>query len=130
LKVADVIKQFGVRPDQIAEYLALMGDKVDNIPGIPGVANKTAAKWLNTHGSITAMLKDPKIKAKLQPHKSQLVMAKKLTTLRCDLKFKLEDLIPQPLDHSLSEHVWQIPKSLKELSDARLFASKRGLFGK
>lgn len=124
-----VIKKFGVRPDQIAAYLALCGDSVDNIPGIPNVADKTAAKWLAAHGDLQSMLKDPKIKEKLKPHKATLVLCKKLTTLKCDIKFKVEDLVPQPLDHSLKEHVWSIPTALRDLSDARKFASKKGLFG-
>ena len=124
-----VIKKFGVRPDQIAAYLALCGDKVDNIPGIDGVGDATAAKWLTKYGSLQGMLKDPKIMSKLKPHKSTLVMCKKLTTLSDDIVFKLDDLVPQPIDHSLSDHVWSIPSALRELSDARKFASRKGLFG-
>lgn len=130
MRAADVRKKFGVDPSHIAEFLALMGDKVDNIPGIPGVADKTAAKWLNAHGSIRGMLKDEKIKAKLKPYRSQLEIAKKLTTLKCDVHFKLDDLIPQPINTDLNKYVWQIPPSLKELSDVRIFAGKKGLFGK
>lgn len=125
-----VIKKFGVRPDQIAAYLALCGDSVDNIPGIPNVADKTAAKWLAAYDDLPSMLKDPKIKEKLKPHKATLVLCKKLTTLKCDIVFKIEDLVPQPIDHSLKEHVWSIPSALRDLSDARKYASKRGLFQK
>jgi DNA polymerase I len=125
-----VIKKFGVRPDQIAAYLALSGDAADNIPGIPNVAHGTASKWLKEHSTLQDMLKDPKILAKLKPHKATLVMCKRLTTLKDDVVFKIEDLVPQPIDHSLKEHVWSIPPALRELSDARKFANKRGLFGK
>lgn len=129
--VKDVVKKFGVEPKHIPEFLALIGDKVDNIPGIPGVADKTASKWLNAHGSISRMLKnDAVVKKKLKPYLSQLAMAKKLTTLRTGIVFSAEDLVPQKLDHSLSDYVWSIPTSLKELGDARLYASKQGLFGK
>jgi DNA polymerase I len=124
-----VIKKFGVRPDQIAAYLALCGDTADNIPGIPNVAHGTASKWLKEHRTLQDMLKDEKIMAKLKPHKATLVLCKKLTTLKGDIVFKTEDLVPQALDHSLKEHVWSIPPSLRELSDARKFASKKGLFG-
>lgn len=125
-----VIKKFGVRPDQIAAYLALCGDTADNIPGIPNVAHGTASKWLKEHRTLQDMLKDKQIMAKLKPHKATLVLCKKLTTLKDDIVFKIEDLVPQALDHSLKEHVWSIPPSLRELSDARKFASKKGLFGK
>lgn len=130
LRPADVKKKFGVAPAQIAQYLALMGDTVDNIPGVPGVAHKTASKWLTAHGSIKSMLKDPKIRAKLLPHKAQLELALKLTTLKRDVVFKLEDLVPQKMDYdTLAPMVWSIPQSLKELADARVYASKKGLFG-
>lgn len=131
LKPADVKKKFGVEPTQIAEYLALMGDDVDNIPGVDGVAHKTASKWLTEHGSIKGMLKDEKIKKKLMPFKAQLEMARKLTTFKRDVVFKIEDLVPQKMSYEeLAPLVWAIPESLKELSDARKYAAKKGLFGK
>ncbi|MGD8906192.1 MAG: 5'-3' exonuclease H3TH domain-containing protein, partial [Gammaproteobacteria bacterium] len=49
---AGVAEKFGVRPDQIVDYLALVGDSSDNIPGVPRVGPKTAAKWLGQFGSI------------------------------------------------------------------------------
>ena len=47
LDIEGVKEKFGVYPNQIVDYLALMGDKSDNVPGIPGVGKKTATKWLN-----------------------------------------------------------------------------------
>jgi DNA polymerase I len=52
----DVLTEWGVQPDQIAELLALIGDTADNLPGIKGVGQKTAAKWLQEHGSIANIL--------------------------------------------------------------------------
>ena len=52
IKKQEVIEKFGVPPNKIAELLALVGDKSDNIPGITKVGNKTASKWLNQYGDI------------------------------------------------------------------------------
>jgi DNA polymerase-1 len=60
LDPAGVKEKFGVPPERIAEYLALMGDASDNIPGVPGVGPKTAAKWLNAHGSLEGVLRQHK----------------------------------------------------------------------
>ena len=56
MDAAGVVEKFGVPPAQIAEYLALVGDASDNIPGIEGVGPKTAAKWLQEHGSLEAII--------------------------------------------------------------------------
>ncbi len=56
LDAADVREKFGVPPAQIADYLALVGDSSDNIPGIEGVGPKTAAKWLQEHGSLEGVI--------------------------------------------------------------------------
>ena len=55
LDPAGVEEKFGVRPDQIVDYLALIGDASDNIPGVPKVGPKTAAKWLAEYGSLAAI---------------------------------------------------------------------------
>jgi DNA polymerase-1 len=56
LDAAGVHEKYGVRPDQIVDYLSLIGDTVDNIPGIAGVGPKTAAAWLAAHGDIAGIL--------------------------------------------------------------------------
>ncbi len=68
----EVAERFGVPPEMIVDYLAMIGDSADNIPGIPGVGSKTAAKLLNQFGSITAMLEhadeitSPSLKEKIR----------------------------------------------------------------
>jgi DNA polymerase-1 len=52
LDEAGVLAKFGVRPDQIVDYLALIGDNVDNVPGVEKVGPKTAVKWMQTYGSL------------------------------------------------------------------------------
>jgi len=56
LDTVGVTEKFGVGPEQIADYLALVGDTADNIPGLAGVGPKTAAKWLQAHGSLDGVL--------------------------------------------------------------------------
>jgi len=56
LDAAGIRDKFGVPPERVPDYLALMGDAVDNIPGIRGVGPKTAAKWIADHGDIEAVL--------------------------------------------------------------------------
>jgi len=58
LDPAGVLEKFGVRPDQIPDYLALIGDTIDGIPGIPGVGPKTAERWLSQYGSIEGILEN------------------------------------------------------------------------
>ncbi|MDR1496957.1 MAG: hypothetical protein LBS59_00885 [Puniceicoccales bacterium] len=56
LDASGVREKFGVPPEQIVDYLSLIGDTIDNIPGLPGVGPKTAASWLAEYGNITALL--------------------------------------------------------------------------
>lgn len=95
-----VIAKFGVAPEQIIDYLALMGDTVDNIPGVPKVGPKTAAKWLTQFGSLDeVMARADEIKGKvgenLRDSLEQLPLSRALTTIKCDLELEtnLPDLI-------------------------------------
>jgi DNA polymerase-1 len=86
-----VIKKFGVPPEQIIDYLALIGDKVDNIPGIPNVGPKTACKWLADFGSLEAIIKNAdKIKGKvgesLRHHLDYLPLSKQLVTIDTNVR--------------------------------------------
>ena len=90
-----VLEKFGVSPNQISELLALVGDKADNIPGITKVGNKTAAKWLNQHGSLDNLLKHAdEIKGvvgeNLRNEKDFLKRNLFLVSLKKDLSFDLQ----------------------------------------
>ncbi|MCB5226459.1 DNA polymerase I [Alishewanella sp. 16-MA] len=113
-----VKEKFGVGPELIIDYLALMGDKVDNIPGLPGVGEKTAAALLQGLGSIehiyqqldqvaTLTFRGAKnMAAKLAEHKAQLALSYQLATIKCDveLPYQLTDLQIRPTDkQQLSE---------------------------
>jgi len=97
-----VEKQFGVRPDQIADLLALTGDKVDNIPGIPGVGYTTASRILQKFPSVEAVLDNieeiaamkfrgaTRVQALVNAHKEMLPLNKLLTTVVTDMDFDEE----------------------------------------
>ena len=102
-----VVEKFGVKPDQIIDYLALMGDSVDNIPGVPKVGAKTAAKWLNEFGSADAIIeRADEIKGKvgesLRDNIEQLVLSRELATIKCDvdLPVQLDDLVTKEPDQA------------------------------
>jgi len=87
---AGVIEKFGVRPNQIIDYLALMGDKVDNIPGVPKCGPKTAVKWLDEYGSLASVMENAdKVKGKIGEHLrnslEQLPLSQKLTTIELNV---------------------------------------------
>ncbi len=94
-----VVDKFGVAPEQIVDYLALMGDSVDNIPGVPKVGPKTAAKWLNEYESLDNLIQHAgeikgKIGENLRNSLEQLPLSRALTQIKCDvaLALGLDDL--------------------------------------
>jgi len=91
LDEAGVSEKFGVRPDQIIDYLALMGDKVDNIPGVVKCGPKTAVKWLAEHGTLDEVIANAdKVKGKigenLRDALEQLPLSYLLATIKCDVE--------------------------------------------
>jgi DNA polymerase I len=85
-----VIEKFGVTPEQIIDYLSLVGDNSDNIPGVPNVGPKTAAKWLteyHTLDNLVAHATDIKGKVgdNFRAHLEQLPLTKQLVTIKCDV---------------------------------------------
>ncbi|WP_288459527.1 DNA polymerase I [uncultured Sphingomonas sp.] len=93
-----VVEKFGVGPERLGDVLALMGDSVDNVPGVPGVGPKTAAKLIAEHGDLEAVLaaapdmKKGKLRDNLIEHADNARLSKVLVTLKCDAP------LPQPLD--------------------------------
>ena len=90
LDAAAVVDKFGVRPEQIVDYLALMGDSVDNIPGVEKCGPKTAAKWLAEYGSLDAVIANAdnvggKIGENLRKALPQLPLSRQLATIRIDV---------------------------------------------
>ncbi len=103
--IAGVEAKFGVPPERIVDYLALMGDTSDNIPGVPGVGPKTAAKWLVEFGSLDQVVAHAddikgKIGEKLRASLELLPLSRRLAKIRCDveLPISLDALCPQAAD--------------------------------
>lgn len=94
-----VVEKFGVRPEQIIDYLALVGDKVDNIPGVDKCGPKTAVKWLEQYDSLQGVIEHAdeiggKIGENLRDAIERLPLSYELATIKldCDLEFQPEDL--------------------------------------
>ncbi|MCH8499378.1 MAG: DNA polymerase I [Marinobacter sp.] len=100
-----VIEKFGIAPEQIVDYLALVGDTVDNIPGVNKCGPKTAVKWLSTYGDLeTLMAQANDIKGKigeyLRDALAHLPLSRELATIKTDvdLEFGITELTPRAPD--------------------------------
>mgnify|MGYP001160890526 FL=1 len=85
-----VVKKFGVKPNRIIDYLALMGDKSDNIPGVPGVGPKTALKWLQEYESMEGIIENAnkisgKVGERLRENLELLRLSYELATIKLDV---------------------------------------------
>ncbi len=105
MDIQGVIDKFGVKPEQIIDYLALIGDSSDNIPGVPKVGPKTAAKWLEQYETLENLIANAdkitgKIGENLRASLEQLPLAKQLTTIKCDLDlpYSMDDLKRLPIN--------------------------------
>ncbi|MCU0937283.1 MAG: DNA polymerase I, partial [Gammaproteobacteria bacterium] len=90
LDPAGVVAKFGVPPERIVDYLTLVGDAVDNVPGVPKVGPKTAAKWIGEFGSLDGVMAHAgeipgKVGENLRASLAQLPLSRDLVTVRCDL---------------------------------------------
>lgn len=101
-----VVTKFGVRPDQIIDYLTLIGDKVDNIPGVDKVGPKTAVKWLTQYETLDNIIEHAdeisgKVGENLRSSLNYLPLSKQLITIKTDVKLNLtlDDLQPSPMDN-------------------------------
>ena len=105
----EVIEKFGVGPDKLGDVLALMGDSVDNVPGVPGVGPKTAAKLVLEHGDVEGVLaaapsmKKGKLRDNLIEHAEMARLSRKLVALACDVP------LPQPLDEMALDGIPEAP---------------------
>src|SRR5688572_17123314 len=97
---ADVFETPGLRPEQVIEVLTLMGDSIDNIPGVPGIGPKTAGQLIMQYGSVENLLAHlDEIKGKrrenIEAHKHKLAMSRQLVALKddCEIDFELHDAL-------------------------------------
>jgi len=98
----DIERYYGVRPERFADYLALTGDEVDNIPGVPGIGHKTAASLMKAFDSLDEMYADLSrvtglklrgartLSERLHEYRESVFLARKLTRITCDLKLGVE----------------------------------------
>jgi DNA polymerase-1 len=100
-----VIDKFGVPPERIIDYLALVGDTSDNIPGVPKVGPKTAAKWLQEYGSLDHLITKAeeiggKVGESFRESLFQIPLSRELATIKCDLQLPLtpNQLTLSPVD--------------------------------
>ena len=100
-----VKEKFEVFPEQIIDYLALVGDTSDNIPGVPKVGAKTAAKWLNLYESVEGIIEHAdeiggKVGESLRENIEILRLSQQLATIKLDvdLALSIDDLKPVPAD--------------------------------
>ncbi|HEY5078221.1 MAG TPA: 5'-3' exonuclease H3TH domain-containing protein [Opitutaceae bacterium] len=129
---AAVIEKFGVPPSQIADYLALVGDTSDNIPGIAGVGPKTASKWLAEFGSLEGVIGAA---ATLAPERFREAVASSGDLLRRNLKLTTLNLsLPPPAADAAAarpEEIYAILESMEmrsALADARKRYGQTELF--
>jgi 5'-3' exonuclease len=108
----DVTERWGVEPTQIADLLALTGDAVDNIPGVPGIGPKTAARLLRAFGTLDALLADipavaeleirgaKRVGSLLDAHQQTVRLARRLTRIKTDIEWPdaLPGLAPTAID--------------------------------
>jgi DNA polymerase-1 len=122
---AKVFEKFGVKPNQIRDMLALVGDSSDNIPGVPKVGQKTAAKWLNEYSDLDGVIKNADlikgvVGDNLRNSLSELDRNVELVSLKddVDLNVKFEDLL------TLNPNQEQLDKIFKELEFAPMNKDK------
>ena len=127
LDIDGVEKKFGVPPERIIDYLTLVGDSVDNIPGVPKVGPKTAVKWLNEYKTLDQIINSAdqikgKVGENLREFLPKIPLTKKLVTLRYDVELDLnpEDLVICEPDKAALKEIytyWNFTTWLKQLNE-------------
>ena len=116
-----VLEKFGVGPEKVGEVLALMGDSVDNVPGVPGIGPKTASKLIQEFGTVEAVLaaapemKPSKMRDNLIAHAEMARLSRQLVELVCDAP------LPEPLEELAMKGIPEEP--LREFLDHHGFRS-------
>jgi DNA polymerase I len=111
---AEVKERLGIEPRQMRDYLALMGDAVDNIPKVPGIGPKTATELIQQFGDVDTLLarldevKKPKIREAIAAHKDSLLMARQLVTFKTDLELNttIAQLARRPVDTARAKQLF------------------------
>ncbi|MXS81656.1 DNA polymerase I [Nitrosomonas oligotropha] len=130
LDAANVQAKFGVPPDRMLDYLMLVGDTSDNVPGVQKVGPKTAVKWLAQYGSLENLIAHAgEIKGSVGDNLRQALAwfdtSRQLITIKCDvdLPVSITDLAPQPQDTERLAQLYEqldMKSSLRELRQQRI----------
>ena len=129
-RVTEVIERFGVTPEQIVEVMGLSGDSVDNIPGVPGIGEKTAIELIKIFGSIENLLahldqiRQKRVKEKLETHGELARLSRQLATICTDvpLTYRLKDFTFSSPDLKALREIFkelEFNKLLKELPEEK-----------
>lgn len=128
-----IMERYGVQPAQLIDVKGLMGDSSDNIPGVPGIGEKTALKLVKEYSNLDNVLanidniKGAKLKDNLRTYTEQALLSKELATIDCDapISFSIEDCRYQTPDYPLLLQYYKelefnslIPAVLEEMGDA------------
>src|ERR1700693_6284083 len=138
---AETEKFMGVRPEQVADLLALKGDSVDNIPGAPGIGDKGAKDLITRFGSVegaldhAAEVEKRTYRESLQNHRDQILLSKKLATIHTNvpIPFELESWKAQTPDTVQLRELYktlEFNRLLREMAEAEPAAEERGAGGK
>jgi 5'-3' exonuclease len=131
-----VMERMGVWPEQLADYLALVGDSIDNIPGVPGIGAKTAAALLKHFGSLRTLLQAGELiaevpvrgaknlPAKIEAYREQILMARKLTKIAEDAPVGHVDMGTVDISSGANAELKRQPIALDALTD---FCQRMGL---
>jgi len=128
--VEEVIERFGVSPEQVVDVMGLAGDAIDNIPGVPGIGEKTAIQLIKTYGTIDNLLThaeeipQKKLKENLRAHGDLARLSRKLATIHTDvpIDFQLKDFSLPPPDLKGLREIFkelEFTKLLKELLEEK-----------
>ena len=130
---AGVIEKYGVAPERIVDYLALIGDTSDNVPGIPKVGPKTAVKWLAEYGTLDDIMANAdsfpgKVGEYLRENLNQIPLSRRLVTLITDLELPVQPqqlLITDQDRIALREHYrrWGFRSWLPDINGGRAAAT-------
>lgn len=101
---AEIEEKFGIRPDQVVDYLAICGDTTDNIPGVPGVGAKTAVRLLLEHGTLETILEKASsiqgaVGKKFATYSDQAILSKRLATICLEVPLDEIPLTPRQPDY-------------------------------
>jgi DNA polymerase-1 len=124
----EVIERFGVRPDQVVDVMGLAGDTIDNIPGVPGIGEKTAIELIKAFGSIENLLNhldrvpQKKMREKLETHAELARLSRKLATIHSDvpIDYRKEDFVLSPPDRGSLRELFkelEFNKLIREISE-------------